>query len=198
MRLIGMGRDVVRVIERVDVALLSQVDQPESGVLTLPVLETVRQLMRVRPGGWILADSRRGLVGFPPVIFKMNAAELSALTGMESGAPLGTIMETGGALAQRNGQPVFITLAERGLLGASPDGTTEHVPAFPLRGEIDIVGAGDAVTANLTVALAAGASVREALELASAAASIVIHQLGTTGTASVARIRELLFGAAVK
>ena len=53
-------------------ALLSQVDQPESGVLTLPVLETVRQLMRVRPGGWILADSRRGLVGFPPVIFKMN------------------------------------------------------------------------------------------------------------------------------
>ena len=62
-----------------------------------------------------------------------------------------------------------------------------------MRGEIDIVGAGDAVTANLTTALAAGASLTEALELANAAASIVIHQLGTTGTASPDQIREILF-----
>jgi bifunctional ADP-heptose synthase (sugar kinase/adenylyltransferase) len=60
------------------------------------------------------------------------------------------------------------------------------------RGEIDVVGAGDAVTANLVAALAAGATLREALELATAAASIVIHQLGTTGTASVAQIRDLM------
>jgi bifunctional ADP-heptose synthase (sugar kinase/adenylyltransferase) len=54
------------------------------------------------------------------------------------------------------------------------------------------VGAGDAVTANLTAALAAGAELREALELANAAASVVIHQLGTTGTASVQQIRQAL------
>jgi bifunctional ADP-heptose synthase (sugar kinase/adenylyltransferase) len=40
------------------------------------------------------------------------------------------------------------------------------------------------VTANLTAALASGASRPEALELAMAAANVVIHQLGTTGTAS--------------
>jgi bifunctional ADP-heptose synthase (sugar kinase/adenylyltransferase) len=61
-----------------------------------------------------------------------------------------------------------------------------------LRGEIDIVGAGDAVTANLTAALAAGATLREALEIANAAASIVIHQLGTTGTASAQQIKSVL------
>jgi bifunctional ADP-heptose synthase (sugar kinase/adenylyltransferase) len=61
-----------------------------------------------------------------------------------------------------------------------------------LRGPIDIVGAGDSVTANLTAALAAGATLRESIELANAAASVVIHQLGTTGTASVTQIRELL------
>jgi len=72
------------------------------------------------------------------------------------------------------------------------EGEAAHVPAFPVRGEIDIVGAGDAVTANLATALAAGASLREALELASAAASVVIHLLGTTGTASVGQIRLLL------
>jgi bifunctional ADP-heptose synthase (sugar kinase/adenylyltransferase) len=46
--------------------------------------------------------------------------------------------------------------------------------------------------AMLTVALAAGASLQEALELANAAASVVIHKLGTTGTATVAEIREVL------
>ena len=40
---------------------------------------------------------------------------------------------------------------------------------------------------------AAGATMSEALELAMAAASIVIHQLGTTGTASIPQLRELLF-----
>jgi bifunctional ADP-heptose synthase (sugar kinase/adenylyltransferase) len=71
----------------------------------------------------------------------------------------------------------------------------EYVPALPVGGEIDIVGAGDAVTANLSSALAAGAALREALEIANAAASIVIHQLGTTGAATVSEIREKLAAA---
>lgn len=79
------------------------------------------------------------------------------------------------------------------MVGALPDGATEHVPAWPVQGEIDVVGAGDAVTANLTAALAADATLREALELANAAASIVIHQLGTTGSASPAQLRQHLF-----
>jgi bifunctional ADP-heptose synthase (sugar kinase/adenylyltransferase) len=67
-----------------------------------------------------------------------------------------------------------------------------HFGALPTRGQVDIVGAGDAVTANLTAALAAGAKLSEALELANTAASIVIHQLGTTGTASVGQLAQTL------
>jgi bifunctional ADP-heptose synthase (sugar kinase/adenylyltransferase) len=48
------------------------------------------------------------------------------------------------------------------------------------------------VTANLSCALAAGARPAEAIELANAAASVVIHQLGTTGTASVEQLRRTL------
>jgi bifunctional ADP-heptose synthase (sugar kinase/adenylyltransferase) len=59
------------------------------------------------------------------------------------------------------------------------------------------VGAGDCVTANLAAALAAGASLREALQLANAAASVVVHKLGTTGTASVAEIKGLLYAQAL-
>ena len=98
------------------------------------------------------------------------------------------------ALSRKHGRPVFVTLSDQGILGADPDGEVEHASALPVRGPIDIVGAGDAVTANLTAALAAGASAHEAMEIAMVAASIVIHQLGTTGTASVSQIRSLLEG----
>ncbi|MBM3889313.1 MAG: hypothetical protein FJ388_09330 [Verrucomicrobia bacterium] len=48
------------------------------------------------------------------------------------------------------------------------------------------------ITSSRAAALAAGATLAESLALANAAASIVIHQLGTTGSATVPQIRELL------
>ena len=174
------------------IIVMDQVDLAETGVVTRRVLETIRELARTRPELLILADSRRGLKNYPPVTFKMNAAELGALTGTKSDAPLDSLKQTAGKLARAHGRNVFVTLSERGIVGATPAGEVEHVPTFPVRGEIDIVGAGDAVTANLTASLAADAGVREALEIANAAASIVIHQLGTTGTASVTEISRLI------
>src|SRR5206468_204109 len=172
--------------------LLDQVDLPETGVVTRKVLESVEAIGKNRPGLLVLADSRRGLRDFPPVIFKMNSAELSALAASERPPDVTAISATAAELARKHGRLVFVTLSERGILGASPDGRVEYVPALPVRGPIDIVGAGDAVTANLTAALAAGATMREAMEIGMAAASMVIHQLGTTGTASVGQIRSLL------
>jgi rfaE bifunctional protein kinase chain/domain len=174
------------------ISVLDQVDVPETGVVTRRVLDALGEIANNQPGLFVIADSRRGLRGFPPVCLKMNRAELSALTGGPAEASLSEVKQRATALAEHNRRSVFITLAEEGIVGAAPDGTVEHVPALPIRGEIDIVGAGDAVTANLTAALAAGATLREALELANAAASIVIHQLGTTGTASVSQLAELL------
>ena len=139
----------------------------------------------------MLADSRRGLHHFPPLGFKMNAAELGRMT-RSTATDLEAVKSHAAELARGNSQPVFVTLAEQGIVGALPGQRPEHVQAYPVRGPIDIVGAGDAVTANLAAALAAGADVREAMELAMAAASLVIHQLGTTGTASVAQIAGLL------
>ncbi len=172
--------------------VLDQVDIPETGVITAKVLQAVHDLAQTRPDLFIIADSRRGLKNYPPVCFKMNAAELNALTGSSSDADLKEISATAAALSSKQGRHVFVTLSERGILGASPNGEVSHVPALPVRGPIDIVGAGDAVTANLAGALAAGATMPEALEIANAAASIIIHQLGTTGTASVDQIRSLL------
>ena len=140
----------------------------------------------------ILADSRRGLSGFPPFCWKMNRTELGKLLGEAAPADVDRTIGWAKYIAERNGRMVFITLAEEGMAAAMPDGTAIHVPARPIRGEIDVVGAGDAVLASLAAALAAGASPEESLELASAAASVVIHQLGTTGAATVAQIAEVL------
>ncbi len=177
--------------------VLDQVELSDTGVVTRGVLAAVGESAAARPDLVAIADSRQGLAGFPPVIFKMNAAELARFSRREEERGPGprdmeAIRALAADLARRNRRPVFVTLAERGMVGASPGGETAHVPALPVRGEIDIVGAGDAVTANLTMALAAGATLQEALEIASAAASVVIHMLGTTGTASVATIRERL------
>lgn len=166
------------------IILLEQVDVAETGVVTGAVLETIRHLQNNRPELLILADSRRGLRGFPPVAFKMNRQELAVLTGTSGEMGIPDAMAAAAQMAHSNGRPVIVTLAEAGLIGAWPDAEPLHVPAPPPRGEIDIVGAGDSVTANLAMAVSAGATPAEALKIAAIAAHIVIHKLGTTGTAS--------------
>ncbi len=189
-----------KIVERIEalatdvdaMVVMDQVDLADSGVVTAPVRARVGQLAAERPTLPIVADSRRSLRGFPSLVFKMNAAEL----GLFAQHPVTTDAEIRAAaaeLAHRNGRAVFITLAERGIVSALPSREVWHRPALPVRGAIDIVGAGDSVTANLTAALAAGATLPEAMELAMAAAHLVIHQLGTTGTASVAQLRAVLF-----
>ena len=158
--------------------VLDQVDEPESGAVTQSLLTAIDE---IKSQTLVIGDSRRGLKNWPHIIYKMNADELARLTESEP--------ETAASkLAQYSGQQVFVSMAKSGILGASPNGTVTHSPALPVRGQIDIVGAGDTVTANLAAALATDAKIPEALELANTAASVVIHKLGTTGTASLAEI----------
>ena len=172
--------------------LLEQVDVADTGVLAGGVLDALGQIRRDNPDLLILADSRRGLGHFPSVGLKMNREEFAVLTGETAGLPLDDLCAAIGRLATDRGQPVFVTVSEEGIAGAKPGKAPEHVPCLPLRGEIDIVGAGDAVMANLAMALAAGAEVVEAMRFAMAAASVVAHQLGTTGTANLEEIRPLV------
>jgi rfaE bifunctional protein kinase chain/domain len=90
-------------------------------------------------------------------------------------------------------QPVLVTLGEKGMIYASEQ-EFHHQAAFPVRGPIDTVGAGDMVVAGFSAARAAGATVAEACELASLAVHISIHQLGETGSASPDAIKQLHHG----
>ncbi|MCX7865891.1 bifunctional heptose 7-phosphate kinase/heptose 1-phosphate adenyltransferase [Limisphaera sp. VF-2] len=191
----ALAESVRRLATELDaMILLDQVDVAGTGVLTAEVLRAVREALEREPDLLVLADSRRGLRGFPAVLWKMNVRELGLLLGARRRLSGHALVAAALRLAQRNRQPVVVTLGERGLLGAWPTGNHWHVPAFPVRGPIDVVGAGDAVSAHLMAALAAGATPEEALWLANAAASVVIHKLGTTGTATPRELEQVLRG----
>jgi sugar/nucleoside kinase (ribokinase family) len=64
------------------------------------------------------------------------------------------------------------------------------VPAYPVSGPIDIVGAGDSTSAGIACALAAGAGLAEAAAFGNLVASVTIRQIGTTGIASPGQLRE--------
>ena len=179
--------------KRVDVmVLLEQVDEADTGVIAGGVLDALGKIRRDNPDLLILADSRRGLGHFPSVGLKMNREEFAVLTGGSADIPLAELCAAIGRLATERGQAVFVSLSEEGIAGAKPGVAPEHVPCLPLWGEIDIVGAGDACSAAIATALAAGARPVEAATLASLAASVTIQQIGTTGTASPNQIHRRL------
>ena len=189
-KIIGAVRELYAKVDAL--IFLDQVDVRETGVVSAKVLDALETVIKSGPNRVILADSRRRLKDFPRCGFKVNRKEFCAMTKLPLDCLLEDLKEKAVSIARKQSRRVFVTLSEEGILGAEPDGTVEHVPAVPVHGPIDIVGAGDAVIANLASSLAGGGTMRESLEMASAAASIVIHQLGTTGTANLRQIGEVL------
>jgi rfaE bifunctional protein kinase chain/domain len=184
---------IKEIADEVDaIVVMDQVDVPETGVVTKALLSALGEIAQSNPQLFIIADSRRGLREYPPVAFKMNRSELAALTGNPASLDIVAAKRVASELARKNQHPVFVTLSEEGILGVDSKGSVEHTLALPVRAEIDVVGAGDAVMANLAAALAAGATISEAIELANGAASIVIHQLATTGCATREQLRSVV------
>jgi sugar/nucleoside kinase (ribokinase family) len=93
-------------------------------------------------------------------------------------------------LARRNHREVFCTQGEKGILLALADGSCQHIPAFAVTGPIDPVGAGDATSAAIACARAAGGRTDEAAAFGCLVASITIQQIGTTGTATPEQVRQ--------
>jgi D-beta-D-heptose 7-phosphate kinase/D-beta-D-heptose 1-phosphate adenosyltransferase len=83
---------------------------------------------------------------------------------------------------------LLITLGEQGMLLADASGDRYHTPA-KAREVFDVSGAGDTAIALFTVALAAGATPREAAEIANHASGVVVGKLGTA-TLSPAELME--------
>lgn len=179
------------VFGRADALIISDYgEKGKAGVVTTRVRAELVKLALQHPHKPVFADSRLHVGEFRGVRIKPNEQEVRRLLGAAENSPLTTdeLMKAGRVFAGQCGRPVHITLGERGIMVCREDRCT-HLPAYPVTGEIDIVGAGDAVLASLTCALAAGATEEDAGLLGVLVSSITIQQLGTTGVARPDDIR---------
>jgi D-beta-D-heptose 7-phosphate kinase/D-beta-D-heptose 1-phosphate adenosyltransferase len=119
-----------------------------------------------------------------------NAQEAEQATGIaiRSDASLERAGES--LLRELRCRYVVITRGEHGMSLLGRDGEKLHIPSVA-RTVYDVSGAGDTVTAVLSLGLAAGAPIELALQLANFAAGAVVEKLGTA-TASAAEIVALM------
>jgi bifunctional ADP-heptose synthase (sugar kinase/adenylyltransferase) len=172
--------------------VLDQVSQPDCGVVTTRVRERLAALADSEPAKVILADSRERVGLFRSLWLKPNLTECMQAVRDSTADPQSPEVCVV-ALARRTERPVFCTLGERGILLADPRQSSTQalvIPAYPVTGPIDIVGAGDSTSAGIACALAAGATLAEAAAFGNLVASVTIQQLGTTGTATPEQLRE--------
>jgi len=114
-------------------------------------------------------------------LMKPNRLELSILTGLPARDHQETLAAGSGLSARMPGVLILVTEGADGMTLFAGSRPVEHVVSAP-RQVYDVTGAGDTVLATLSLAISAGASHRDAMELAGEAAAIAI---GTVGTATV-------------
>jgi sugar/nucleoside kinase (ribokinase family) len=163
------------------IVLVDQVSEPDCGVITDRVRLAISDLARFNPAAIVLVDSRERIGQFRDVMLKPNSREARRATGLTD------LAAAGRELRRRAHRPVIITDGERGMYLFELEGE-QHIPAVPVAGPIDVVGAGDCAMAGLVAALCAGGTLAESALVGNLAASLTIQQLGVTGTATRAQI----------
>lgn len=156
------------------------------GVVTQPLLDELKMLCRAR-GIWLSLDpkpvhqlSLHGLSLITP-----NRKEAFELAGVpdttRAGDPLNDVQLLRVADTLLNDlQPalLLITLGDQGMLLCQRGHKPFHIPTVAQE-VFDVSGAGDTVIASFTLAIAAGASPREAAIFANHAAGVVVGKVGT-------------------
>jgi rfaE bifunctional protein kinase chain/domain len=112
-------------------------------------------------------------------VFKPNRRELESALGAAVDLQNGNALPE--VLTRLKVDNLLVTLGPEGMVLVTKDGGLTQIPSVA-RQIYDVSGAGDTVTAWLGTALAAGASVREAAQLANYAAGV---EVGKSGVATV-------------
>ncbi len=118
-----------------------------------------------------LPDEWFGLVN----VWTPNEREAEGITGI-SVTDLDSAERAAKALLDKGAKAVVLTLGANGSLAVTPE-LVRHFPAFPVQA-VDATAAGDAFAAALTVRLAEGAPLGEAVVFANAAGAIACTKFG--------------------
>ncbi len=146
------------------------------GCITEKVRETVQNLsseMIVTVDSRNAVDSFRGVTAITP-----NEEEVEALLGFSPNSE--RIDQAGQMLLEQTcAQGVLITRGSKGMSLFEKNSGRKDLPIYGSDEVTDVTGAGDTVISAFTLALAAGASMMEAADIANRAAGLVVMKQGT-------------------
>ena len=204
-RVMARGQQVVRIDEEVDdpiderterllTAELERamadadavlIEDYNKGALTPSVIECAMTLARRRGVPVVVDPKFKNFFAYHGAsVFKPNRRELEQAMGaaleLEQPDALPTALERLGV------DNLLLTLGADGMVLVTKDREITRIPAIA-REVFDVSGAGDTVTAWLGTALAAGAEVREAAQIANYAAGVEVGKSGVA-TASPAEV----------
>jgi D-beta-D-heptose 7-phosphate kinase/D-beta-D-heptose 1-phosphate adenosyltransferase len=176
-----------RIIERLREALRDAdafvVSDYDKGVVTPRILEEILPPTHARIPVLVDPKIRNFLRYRPASLITPNHHEALRMANLEADSDEGLHQAARVIREQVNCDAVLITRGERGIMLLEGD----HEPVFvgtAAREVYDVTGAGDTVIATLAAALAAGATMLEAANLANHAAGIVVGKVGTATTSA--------------
>jgi len=171
-------------VKEADVVLL--IDQCEAGkfrTLNHGVVDHLRSLKRKYPGKLFIADSRKNVREFLDFcVVKCNTIELLKAAGEilkesveKCTNPILCSQIYGKKFFERFGNPIAITLGEKGALGIDEGGTLIRISAKEAE-VVDVCGAGDAFTSCFSLALIESQDFRKALSFGVNCGGICVQQ----------------------
>jgi D-glycero-beta-D-manno-heptose-7-phosphate kinase len=178
------GADLARLIKVAREALADAdallLEDYNKGALAPALIKAAMEVARKRGIPVVVDPKYRQFFEYAgATVFKPNRRELESA--------LGAAVDLNGArampevLSRLKADNLLVTLGSEGMLLLAKDGGSLHIPSIA-RQIFDVSGAGDTVTAWMGTALAAGATVREAAQLANYAAGV---EVGKPGVATV-------------
>jgi len=123
-------------------------------------------------------------------LIKPNLKELATATAMPVDTERQQVEASRSLLEQTAAQYVLITRGPDGMLLVEPDIEPRSFSSLA-REVYDVTGAGDTVAAVLAAALAADIPINTAVEIANAAAGVVVGKLGTAVATPCEIVRQL-------
>ena len=199
-RIIARGQQIVRIDDEVD-TLLDKADRARliaaarealadadallledynKGALAPDLILAVMEVAKRRGIPVVVDPKYRQFFEYAgATVFKPNRRELESALGAAVDLQNGDALPQ--VLSRLKVDNLLVTLGAEGMVLVTKDGGLTQIPSIA-RQIFDVSGAGDTVTAWMGTALAAGASVREAAQLANYAAGV---EVGKPGVATV-------------
>ncbi|WP_031499366.1 bifunctional heptose 7-phosphate kinase/heptose 1-phosphate adenyltransferase [Bryobacter aggregatus] len=163
------------------VLICDQAETSSGGVITDAMQEAINRFAASHPNKIVWVDSRRRAEFFRHCYLKPNEDEAretaTRLTGQENFEPLAAALQL---------RALVVTEGERGAKVVDAAGMRQ-LKTISVSNPVDICGAGDSFSAGAATALAAGATIDEAVHLGNLVASVTIMKRGT-GTATQAEV----------